>query len=144
MKCMVICSVAHTKIPRTYSNISLKKIYQPKDNKETSCHLKNLKKFVETLHCVKSVRIRSCSGSVFSRIRTEFGEIRSISPYSVWMWENTDQNNSDYGYFSRSVCQRWVKGGALQLAGANWRPYQTSLMELFCEKISEISKMDLR
>ena len=57
--------------------------------------------------------------SVISRIRTEFGEIRSISPYSVRMWENTDQNNSEYGYFSRSVCQKWVKGGALQLAGAN-------------------------
>ena len=28
--------------------------------------------------------------SVFSRIRTEYGEIRSITPYSVWMRENTD------------------------------------------------------
>ena len=27
----------------------------------------------------------------FSRIRTEYGEIRSISPYSVQMRENTDQ-----------------------------------------------------
>ena len=25
-----------------------------------------------------------------------------ISPYSVWMRENTDQNNSEYGHFSRS------------------------------------------
>ena len=32
--------------------------------------------------------------AVFSRIRTE---------YSVRMWENTDQNNSEYGHFSRSV-----------------------------------------
>ena len=23
-----------------------------------------------------------------------------ISPYSVWMWENTDQKNSEYGHFS--------------------------------------------
>ena len=29
--------------------------------------------------------------SVFSRIRIEYGEIRSISPYSVRMRENTDQ-----------------------------------------------------
>ena len=29
--------------------------------------------------------------SVFSRIRTEYGEIQSISPYSVRMRENTDQ-----------------------------------------------------
>ena len=27
-----------------------------------------------------------------------------ISPYSVRMRENTDQNYSEYGYFSRSVC----------------------------------------
>ena len=25
-----------------------------------------------------------------------------ISPYSVGMWENTDQKNSEYGHFSRS------------------------------------------
>ena len=39
----------------------------------------------------------------FSCIRTEYGEIRSISPYSAWMRENTDQNNSEYKHFSRSV-----------------------------------------
>ena len=44
-----------------------------------------------SLHYVKSVQIRSLFWSVFSRIRTEYGEIRSISPYSVRMWENTDQ-----------------------------------------------------
>ena len=38
-------------------------------------------------HCLKSesVRIRSYSG-----------------PYSVRMWKNVDQNNSEYGHFSRS------------------------------------------
>ena len=36
-------------------------------------------------NCPKSVRIRSYSG-----------------PYSVWMQENTDQNNSEYGHFLRS------------------------------------------
>ena len=41
--------------------------------------------------------------SAFSRIRTECGEIRSISPYSVRMRENADQNNSGYRHFSRSV-----------------------------------------
>ena len=35
--------------------------------------------------------IRGFFWSVFSRIRTEYGEIRSISPYSVRMWENTDE-----------------------------------------------------
>ena len=43
------------------------------------------------LHCVKSVKIRSFFWSVFSSIQTEYGEIRSISPYSVRMRENTDQ-----------------------------------------------------
>ena len=40
--------------------------------------------------------------SVFSHIRTAYGEIRSISPYSVRMRENADHNNSDYGHFLRS------------------------------------------
>ena len=38
----------------------------------------------------------------FSRIRTECGEIRSISPYSVLMRKNADQNNSEYAHFLRS------------------------------------------
>ena len=41
--------------------------------------------------------------SVFSCLRTEYGEMRSISPYSVRIRENTDQKNSEYGHFSRSV-----------------------------------------
>ena len=40
---------------------------------------------------------------LFSHIRTEYGEIPSISLYSVQMRENTDQNNSEYGHFSRST-----------------------------------------
>ena len=46
--------------------------------------------------------------SAFSRIRTEYGEIRSISPYSVCMRENADQNNSEYRNFSRSVCYVFI------------------------------------
>ena len=42
-------------------------------------------------HCVKSVKIRSFFWFVFSCIWTERREIRSISPYSVRMRENTDQ-----------------------------------------------------
>ena len=42
----------------------------------------------------------------FSRIRTEYGEILRISPYSVRTagrcWKNADQNNSEYGHFLRS------------------------------------------
>ena len=39
---------------------------------------------------------------VFSCIRTECGEIRSISPYSVQIRGDTDQINSEYGHFPRS------------------------------------------
>ena len=39
--------------------------------------------------------------SAFSSIRTELREIRCISPYSVRMRENMDQNNSKYGLFLR-------------------------------------------
>ena len=41
--------------------------------------------------------------SAFSRIRTEYGEILRISPYSVRMRVIADQNNSEYRHFSRSV-----------------------------------------
>ena len=44
--------------------------------------------------------------SVFSRIPTEHGEIRSISLYSVPIRENADQNNSEYEHFLRSAISR--------------------------------------
>ena len=52
-------------------------------------------------HCIKSVRIRSYSGPHFPAfgLNTEF----CISPYSVQMRENADQNNSEYRHFSRSA-----------------------------------------
>ena len=37
--------------------------------------------------------------SVFSRIWTEYGEMLRISPYSVRMWENTDQNTPNTNFF---------------------------------------------
>ena len=40
--------------------------------------------------------------SVFSHIRAEYGEMLRISPYSVRMWENTNQNNCECGLFLRS------------------------------------------
>ena len=41
--------------------------------------------------------------SAFSRIWTEYGEILRVSPYSVRIRENADQNNSEYRHFLRSV-----------------------------------------
>ena len=40
---------------------------------------------------------------IFSRIWTEYGEILSISPYSIWMPENTEQKNTEYRHFSKSA-----------------------------------------
>ena len=42
--------------------------------------------------------------SVFSRLLTEYGERKSISPYLVRMRENTGQNNFKYGHF---LCSVW-------------------------------------
>ena len=41
--------------------------------------------------------------SAFSRIQTEYGDLRSKSPYSVRMRENLDQKYSEYGHFLRST-----------------------------------------
>ena len=40
--------------------------------------------------------------SAFSRIRTKYGQILRISPFSVLMRENTERNNSEYGHVLRS------------------------------------------
>ena len=55
------------------------------------------------VHCVKSVHIRGYSGPHFPAFRLNT-EILRISPYSVRMWENTDQNNCEYGPFLRGGC----------------------------------------
>ena len=47
-----------------------------------------------------------CSGLfwfIFFHIWTEYGEILPISPYSVQLQENTEENNCEYGHFLRSV-----------------------------------------
>ena len=52
------------------------------------------------LHCVKSVLIQSYSG-----------------PYSVHMWKNLDQNNSEFVHFSPSVCFCWcIKNSLIYFA----------------------------
>ena len=48
--------------------------------------------------------------SAFSRIWTECGEILRISPYSVRMRENADQNNSEYEHFFHS--EKYVNSGS--------------------------------
>ena len=57
--------------------------------------------FVQYLSLRKKCPYLKLFWPVFFHIRTEYGEIRNVSPYSVQMWENTDQNNSKYGHFLR-------------------------------------------
>ena len=64
--------------------------------------------------------------SVSSRIRTEYGEILRISPYSVRMRENTDQNNSEYGHFLWNVLQY----SNVVMNAEIWR-YNMSLVEVW-------------
>ena len=53
------------------------------------------------VHCVKCVQIRSFFWSVFSRIRTEYGEIVSLRIQSEYRKKRT-RKYSIFGYFSRS------------------------------------------
>ena len=53
---------------------------------------------------VENVTLREkCPHGELFCLRTEYGVTRSISPCSFRMRENTDQNNSEYGRFLRSV-----------------------------------------
>ena len=58
-----------------------------------------------TVYCVKSVRTRSYSG-----------------PYSVRMQENTDQNNSEYGHFSRCGGYKFLQLKCLRGSWLRLRP----------------------
>ena len=53
-------------------------------------------------HCVKCVRIRSYSGPQFPAFGLNSERYGVSLLYSVQMRENADQNNSEYGHFSRS------------------------------------------
>ena len=53
--------------------------------------------FIGHLHCINIARISSYSGPCFP----SFG--LNISPYLISMSQNKDQNNSEYGHFSRSA-----------------------------------------
>ena len=51
---------------------------------------------------MKSVRIRSYFGLYFPAFGLNYGEILRISPYSVRMRGNADQNDYEYGHILRS------------------------------------------
>ena len=48
------------------------------------------------IFCSFPLKITAWKVSIFEVILVR------IFPHSVWMWENTDQKNSEYGHFSRS------------------------------------------
>ena len=66
------------------------------------CNLYTIREKTALIQC-KKCTYSDLSWSAFSRFRTEYGEIRSISPYLVRMGENADQNISEYGHFLGSV-----------------------------------------
>ena len=76
--------------------------------------------------CVKSVRVRSYSSLYFPA----FG--LNAERYFVY----TDQNNSEYGHFSRSVWWIWWYKVILE---AYSEPCQTSKMELFVKIINGLN-----
>ena len=61
-----------------------------------------LKRILQRLSLRKNCTYSEFFSSVFSRIRTEYGEIRRISPYLVRLRKNKDQKISKSGHFSRS------------------------------------------
>ena len=81
------CACGETNLKVFVENMgnSLQYHIKPSDN------LKIFNDLIENGHYVKSAQIQSFFWSVSSRIWTEYGEIRRISPYSVRMRENTDQ-----------------------------------------------------
>ena len=71
------------------------------------CYLTKFSFSNSDLHSVKKY-LTNCtysefSWSIFLCIRTEYGGIPGICPYLVQMREKTDQKNSKYGLFLRSV-----------------------------------------
>ena len=97
------------------------------------------------VHYVKSVRIRSYSGPHFPAFRLNT-ERYSISPYSVRMRENRDQNNSEYEHFLRSgivvlfqlrLCQMFVIGTSNKLNDESGEGYEHVTVA------RELSVMDL-
>ena len=74
--------------------------------------LPDLKMFGPKNYCTIMLLLKKCPcseslWSAFSRLRTEYGEIKCMwentERYKVWMRENTDQNNSEYGHYLHSV-----------------------------------------
>ena len=72
--------------------------------------------------------------SLFSRIRTEYGEMRSILPDSVQKWENTDQNNTFHTVIETKSKTCQIHDLGLQSLINIFENFQTSLNVPFTKK----------
>ena len=85
------------------------------------------KKISSNIHCVKSVQIQSFFWSVFSHIRTEYGEILQSKCGKI-----QTRKNSIFGHFSRSNC----------LTEEHSEHTQTSEIDLFVKKSYQLNTVD--
>ena len=99
-------------------------------------------------HCVKSVRVRSHSGSGLYLpalgLNTEKYPISlripHISPYPVQMRENTDQNNSEYRHLLRSgnVSSKWSIWVLFVSVEPFWKMTLVNLKDSFLKTYSKL------
>ena len=105
----------------------------------SSKYLCNFRKDFNIQECVVFMTLREkCPFSEFLwsiifRIRTEYGEIRSMFPYSVRMPESKDKNNSKYEDTFHAV---WLRSNGILRMLLQGVPCQTSMMEPFAKKVN--------
>ena len=85
--------ISFTKMDFNLVQFGIKNNHKPNNGEKNSV--------LNSFHCVKSVRIRGYSGPNLLYLF----RILRISPYSVRMGEDADQNNCEYGHFLRSERQ---------------------------------------
>ena len=93
------------------------------------CEFPSEKSDKSSNHCVKSVQIRSFFWSVFCHIRTEYGEIRSISPYSGRMRENSDQEKLRI-WTLFTPCNLYCKFCIAKMSHICQKPWTTKMINL--------------
>ena len=62
----------------------------------------------QLLHCMRRVQIWSFFWSVFSCVRTGYGDLILESPYSVWIQKNTDQKKLRIWTFFTQYLLSWI------------------------------------
>ena len=120
-----MCIAAHSKTPRTCSNISIKKI-QSKDSTEISSHVSNMKSFVGTM--TRNELKDSAQKMKFS-IMDFFSKCDKIRRLADLVTFTEDILNGTLHFLCSESYIYWL----IWLAGAYLEPYQTSQMEYFCE-----------